>query len=102
MASHAIAAKATRTALPSVWRFGFWTALSLSVLSVVTFAIAFATLPRSGPFCTISSCVIAPYINVAGFFPIELAVILIGWLVLNISAILVSIVFNRAVRDEKS
>jgi hypothetical protein len=69
MASHAIAAKATRTAMPSVWRFGFWTALIMSVLTVVTFAIALATPPRSGPFCTMSSCVIAPYTDVAVFFP---------------------------------
>jgi len=55
--------------MPSVWRFGFWTALFMSVLTVVTFAMAFATPPRSGPFCTISSCVIAPYTNVAAFFP---------------------------------
>ena len=69
MARHAISAKTTRAVLPSVWRFGFWTALSMSVLAVVTFAIAFATPPRSGPFCTMSSCVTAPYTDVAIFFP---------------------------------
>jgi hypothetical protein len=69
MASHAISAKTIRTAMPSAWRFGFWTALSMSVLTVITFAIAFATPPRSGPFCTMSSCVTAPYTDVAAFFP---------------------------------
>jgi hypothetical protein len=107
-----------------------------------TLAIAFATPPRSGPFCTMSACVTAPYTDVAVFFPrdyvwmypalllwlfitgftlalgsliilsllygpdleyrFEVAVISIDWLVLIISGLLVSIVFNRAGRDQKS
>jgi hypothetical protein len=35
----------------------------------VTAAIAVATPPRSGPFCTMRSCVTAPYTDVAAFFP---------------------------------
>jgi hypothetical protein len=69
MASHALSTKTTRAAIPRVWRFGFWIALFMSVLTVVTFAVAFATPPRSGPFCTMSACVTAPYTDVAAFFP---------------------------------
>ena len=69
MASHALSAKTTRTAVPSVLRFQIWTSLSMSVLTVVTFAIAFATPPRSGPLCTMSACVTAPYTDIAAFFP---------------------------------
>jgi hypothetical protein len=98
---HAIAAKTTRTAVLSVWRFGLWAVLSMSALTAVTSARAFAIPPRSGPFCTLGSCVIAPYTNVAALFPIELAVISIDWLVLSISGILVIIVFNRAGRDDR-
>jgi hypothetical protein len=113
MASHALSTKATRAALRGVWRFGYWIALFMSILTIATFAIAFATPPRSGPFCTMSACVTAPYTDVAAFFPrdyvwmypallLKVAVISIDWIVLIISSALLSIVFKRAGRDEIS
>jgi hypothetical protein len=69
MASQAIYAKTANAATPSANRFGFWTAVFMSVITAATFAVAFATPPRSGPFCGMSSCVTYPYIDVAAFFP---------------------------------
>jgi hypothetical protein len=60
---------AAHSAAPSASRFGFWIAVFMSVITAGTFAVAFATPPRSGPFCAMSSCVMSPYTDVAAFFP---------------------------------
>lgn len=49
-------------------RLGFWASLLTAFLTIVSFAIAILTPPRSGPFCT-GSCVAYPYSNAAAFFP---------------------------------
>jgi hypothetical protein len=49
-------------------RLGSWVALFTSVVTVVSFAIAIFTPPRSGPFC-IGACVVYPYSDTAAFFP---------------------------------
>jgi hypothetical protein len=56
--------RATATAA----RLGFWVNLLTALLTIVSFAIAILTPPRSGPFCT-SSCVAYPYNNTTAFFP---------------------------------
>lgn len=56
--------RATATAA----RFGFWVSLLTALLTIVSFAIAILTPPRSGPFCA-SSCVAYPYNNTTAFFP---------------------------------
>ncbi len=49
-------------------RVGFWAALVLAVLTPLTFAIAIATPPRSGPFCT-GRCFAYPYMGAVEFVP---------------------------------
>ena len=56
--------RATATAA----RLGFWVSLLTAGLTIVSFAIAILTPPRSGPFCA-SSCVAYPYSNTTAFFP---------------------------------
>ncbi|TAK75095.1 MAG: hypothetical protein EPO16_09615 [Dehalococcoidia bacterium] len=50
-------------------RAGFWTALVTTLLTVVSFGMAIATPPRSGPMCALDSCVAYPYIDIVAFFP---------------------------------
>ena len=49
-------------------RFGFWAALSTGLSTLVTFAIAIATPPRSGRLCT-EDCFSYPYLDIAARFP---------------------------------
>ncbi len=47
---------------------GFYTAITTSLLTLVTFGIAIFTPPLSGPFCT-GSCVEYPFTNIISRFP---------------------------------
>ena len=49
-------------------QIGFWTALLITVFTLVAFAIAIATPPISGPYCR-SGCVAYPYPGVAAYVP---------------------------------
>lgn len=50
-------------------RIGFWAAVLTAVLTVVSFALALGTPPRSGPSCAFESCVGYPYVDIAAYFP---------------------------------
>jgi len=52
----------------SVGGIGLWAAVLMTFLTLVSFGIAIATPPRSGPFCAMASCVTYPYTDVAAFF----------------------------------
>ena len=52
-----------------VARLGVWTAAATASLSALSFAVAFATPPRSGPGCAFDACVTAPYTDIAAYFP---------------------------------
>ena len=49
-------------------RFGFWTALSTGVTTLISFGIAIVTPPVSGSFCR-EDCIGYPYLEIAGRFP---------------------------------
>jgi hypothetical protein len=53
---------------PSNTRRLGWFGLVTSIITVGTFAVAYLTPPRSGPFCT-SGCITAPYTDAARFVP---------------------------------
>lgn len=59
---------AARPTVPDVAQVGFWSAVLLSLVTAVTFAVAITTPPRSGPFCA-GACITYPYTDVAAFFP---------------------------------
>ena len=52
----------------SAARFGFWAALATGISTLVTFAIAIATPPRSGSLCQ-EGCFSYPYLDIAARFP---------------------------------
>ena len=54
--------------MDSINRFARIAAGSMSILTIVTFVVAYFTPPLSGPFCT-SGCYDYPYSNVASRFP---------------------------------
>jgi hypothetical protein len=53
---------------PYQYRFCYFIALGTSILTIVTFTIAFLTPPISGPFC-LENCIDYPYHNIIDRFP---------------------------------
>jgi len=53
----------------AVARLGFWAAIATALLTAVSFGLALATPPRSGPYCAFDSCVTAPYTDIEAYFP---------------------------------
>jgi len=47
--------------------FDFWVAATTAITTALTFAIAVATPPKSGPFC-VDDCIGYPYTDFAAFF----------------------------------
>jgi hypothetical protein len=52
----------------TIAKVGFYSAILTAVLTILSFAIAFATPPLSGPFCT-GGCFTYPYSDIASRFP---------------------------------
>jgi hypothetical protein len=101
MASQAISAKTAKTATQRARRLGFWIAVSLSIITAATFAVAFTTPPRSGPFCAMSSCVTSPYIDVAVFFPRDYLWMYPALLLTPLFVVLMACIHHSAEGDKK-
>jgi hypothetical protein len=52
----------------SAFRLGYYVSIFLSILTLITFAIAFTTLPITGPFCK-EGCIEYPYSDIISRFP---------------------------------
>jgi hypothetical protein len=100
MASHVIHADPTNATTQSASRFGFWTAVSMSVITAATFEVAIATPPRSGPFC-MSSCVTYPYADVAAFFPRDYLWMYPAMLLTPIFVVLMACIHHYASGDKR-
>lgn len=81
-------------------RIGFWSASLMAVLAAISFAIAAATPPISGPFCQ-SGCVAYPYANVASFVPHDYIWMYPGILLTPIFAILMACIQFHADNNKK-
>ncbi|MDD3654886.1 MAG: hypothetical protein PHO01_12050 [Desulfotomaculaceae bacterium] len=57
-----------KTATANANPLGFYTAISTTVLTLVTFGIAILTPPLSGPYCT-GSCFEYPFLDIVSRFP---------------------------------
>jgi len=101
MTSQAIYAKTTKAATPSAWRFGFWTAVFTSAITAAPLAVAFATPPRSGPFCAMSSCITSPYTDVAAFFPRDYLWMYPALLLMSIFVVFMACIHHCAPGDKK-
>ena len=101
MTSQALSAKTAKTATFSANRLPFWTAVLTSILTAATFATAFATPPRSGPFCTMSACVTAPYTDVAAFFPRDYLWMYPALLVPTLFVVLMACIHQYASADKQ-
>lgn len=101
MRSQALSAKTANTATCSANRLQCWAAVLTSVLTAATFATAFATPPRSGPFCAMNACVTAPYTDVAAFFPRDYLWMYPALLVTALFVVLMACIHHYASADKK-
>lgn len=101
MTSHALSAKTANSATSTANRLRYWTAVLTSVLTASTFALAIATPPRSGPFCTMHSCVTAPYTDVAAFFPRDYLWMYPALLVTSLFVVFMACIHQYASADKK-
>jgi hypothetical protein len=53
----------------STIRIGFLTSILLAIVTAASMGIGITTPPRSGPFCTLETCITYPYIDAAQFVP---------------------------------
>jgi hypothetical protein len=95
------APEAAHSAAQITRRFGFWTAVFMSAITLATFAAAIATPPRSGPFCTLSSCVTAPYTDVAAFFPRDYLWMYPALLLAAVFVVFMACIHHYAASDKK-
>jgi hypothetical protein len=100
MTSHALSAKTAHSAAPSASRFGFWTAVCMSIATAAALAVAIMTPPRSGPFC-VSSCVTYPYTDIAAFFPRDYLWMYPGMLLAPLFVVLMACIHHYASNDKK-
>ncbi len=100
MTSHVIAANPTSSTAQRGGRFSFWIAVSMSVLTAVTLAVAATTLPRSGPFCQ-SGCVAYPYTDIAAFFPRDYVWMWLALLMAPLFVVLMACIHHYAALEQK-
>ena len=78
--------------VPADAQFGFWAALGTGAVTLVTFGMAIATPPLSGPMCQ-EGCLTYPYIDIAARFPRDYL-----WMFPAMVATLLSMAFLLAIQ----
>lgn len=77
-------------------RAGFFSSISLAVITLITFGMAITAVPKSGPFCVVN-CLEYPYLDSLTFYPgdyywMYLAILqLVIWLIFMISLHFISL-----------
>ena len=81
-------------------RFDFWAATFTVVATVVAFAIAIATPPKSGPFC-VAGCVGFPYTDIAAFIPRDFVWMYPALLPAPMLVVMLSSIYEGAAADRR-
>lgn len=66
---------------------GFYSSISLAVITLITFGIAMTAVPKSGPFCTVN-CIEYPYLDSLKFYPGDYY-----WMYLTIFQLVIWLIF---------
>lgn len=101
MAKQAARMGATSKTERAPLRFEFWIAILTALTAVVALGIAINTLPRSGPFCTIDSCITYPYTDAAAFVPNDFTWMYPASLMVMLFSMLVICVHHATAFDKK-
>ena len=94
------AAETRLAARKTLCQLGFWSAALTALCTAVSFAIAIATPPVSGPGC-VSACVTYPYAAVASFVPHDYIWMYPGFLVALLFLVLMVCIHHFAPPDRK-
>ena len=84
----------------TVARIGFWSAVLTALIAFVSFGIAIATPPRSGPFC-LAGCITYPYANAVSFFPRDYIWMMPGIFLTPLFVVLMACIHRSADGDKK-
>ena len=80
--------------------FDFWVAVLTAVATLLSFAIAVATPPKSGPLC-VGACVGYPYTDIAAYIPRDFLWLYPGLLPALLFVMVVSSIHDRAAAEVK-
>lgn len=80
--------------------FAFWIAALTSAITLITFGLALATLPKSGPFC-VEDCVGYPYTDIAAYIPRDFLWMYPALVVAPLFVVLAAVIHERAHVDRK-
>ena len=81
-------------------RFDFWVAVLTAVATWLSFAVAVATPPKSGPFC-VGVCVGYPYTDIAAYIPRDFLWLFPGLLPAPLFVLLVNGIHDRAAAEAR-
>jgi hypothetical protein len=70
-----------------IWKFGFFSALSLTIITIVTFGFAMIAVPPAGPFCP-GDCMSYPFLDLLSYYPRDYY-----WMYLSIFQLFTYIIF---------
>jgi hypothetical protein len=54
----------------NVLRFGFYSALLIAILTLITFSLGMMAVPPAGPYCP-GDCIEYPYLNSLSHYPMN-------------------------------
>jgi len=83
----------------TVFKFGYWAALSTAVLTIITFTVAMLTPPLSGPFCE-KNCFQYPFTEIASRFPRDYYWMYLA-IVLSFLYLLMMLAIHQSTKNEK-
>src|SRR5437773_731494 len=81
-------------------RFGFWVGALTALITFLTFAVAVATPPKSGPFCG-ADCVRYPYTDIAAYIPGDFLWLYPALLVAPMFVVLMAVIHDRVPFDRR-
>ena len=70
-----------------ILKFGFYSSLSLTILTIVTFGFAMIAIPPAGPYCP-SNCMNYPYADILSYYPRDYY-----WMYLSIFQLFAYVIF---------
>lgn len=79
---------------------GFYAAILTTVITTITFGIALATVPISGPFCT-EGCIEYPYVDTLSQFPKDYLWMFPATLLVLVYIILITVIHSIAPNQKK-
>ncbi len=96
--------KSNNIKLNSNWKqagkFGYWMALLMSLVTIVSFGLAIMAIPKAGPSCP-GPCVEYPYSDIAQFYPFDYIWMIPAIIMMLLYLIVMTIVHHYSMDQKK-